>query len=91
MRVDDQRIRNTSFYSPEWAAKKALLENDRCQIAEELRIWSIGNDRIRVQLLRTDGTTTGVFDMMLEQFEERSPNDFIQDMWALSDTNAASM
>ena len=89
MKVNDFRLRGTSFFgSAAWDDKKALLADDKCQIADELIIWQIGyEERIRVQLVMKDGTKSGIFGMTPEQFEERSPNAFIQDMWALSDTS----
>ena len=88
MNVNDEKLRGTSFHtSASWRAKKALIEDEQCQIAQELRIWAIGyEDKVQIQLVREDGSKTGVFDMSQEQFNERSPEDFIQDMWALSDT-----
>lgn len=93
MKVNDDKLKGTSFHLSEtWQKKKALLEDEKCQIASELRIWSIGyEDRIRIQLVRSDGTKTGIFGMTPEQFHERSPNEFIQDMWALSDTDELSV
>ena len=88
MKVNDEKLHETTFYqSQAWIAKKAMLENERCTIADEMQIWSIGNeDRIRVQLISASGEKSGIFGMTPEQFEERAPGQFIQDMWALSDT-----
>lgn len=89
MNVRDEKLRGASIeIRGSWCAKKALIEDEQCQIAQELRIWTIGHeDRIQIQLVREDGSKTGLFDVSPDQFCERSPEDFIQDMFALSDTD----
>ena len=90
MNVRDEKLRGASIeIRGSWCAKKALIEDEQCQIAQELRIWTTGHweDKIQIQLIRADGSKTGIFDMTREQFCDRSPEDFIQDMFRLSDTD----
>ena len=82
MRVDDSNLQLSELYNiTKWQPKKAAVE--KCDIAQELRIWREGYDVIKFQLLKHDGKPSKIFQATLEQFEERPPNLFLEDLVAL--------
>ena len=82
MRINDSGLQLSRLHDiTGWQPKKALVET--CDIAQELIIWRENYDEIKFQLLKHDGKLSRMFQATLEEFEERPPDLFLEDLEAL--------
>ncbi len=89
MKLDDRDLKDSELeLAEEWIAKKAFIEDDRCEIAQECVLTCNDfEEEVQLFLIRDDGQKTVQATLEYQEFKDMSIEVFNEYLYHLSKTH----